>query len=97
MGGQFRGGRTSGWRTGKERKMEGMRGKETFRLRSGLERVERKWKGNGRGGGRETGSGGMRAALRKEKGSDNASGDGSTAMGDPEKRELGRRINLGGT
>ena len=49
-------------------KTEGMRRKEMFRLRSGLERVERKWRGNGREGGRGTGSGGMRAALRKEKG-----------------------------
>ena len=51
----------------------------------------------GGGGGRETGSGGMRAALRKEKGSDKASGDRSTAMDGREKRGVGRRNNLGGT
>ena len=50
----------------------------------------------GGGGGWETGSEGMRAALL-EKRSDKASGDGSTDMGDPEKREVGRRKNLGGT
>ena len=42
----------------------------------------------GGGGGRGTGSGGMRAALRKDKGRDKASGDRSTAMGHPEKREM---------
>ena len=34
-------------------------------------------------------TGGMHAALRKERGSDKASGDGSTATGDPHKREVG--------
>ena len=39
------------------------------------------------GGG--TGSRGIRAALRKDRESDKAGGDGGTAMGDPEKREVG--------
>ena len=44
-GRKVRGGRTPrGWRTGagEDGGTEGMRGKETFRLRSGLERVGRK-------------------------------------------------------
>ena len=70
-------------------KKEGMIGKETFRLRSGLERVAGKFRENGRRGGRGTCSGPMRAALRKDKGSDKVSGGGSTAMGDQEETPLG--------
>ena len=34
------------------------------------------------------GGGGMRATLRDDGGSDKASGDGSTVMGDPEERKV---------
>ena len=47
------------------------------------------------GGGLIIGPGRMRAAHRKEKGSGKTSGDGSTAMDDPEEREVGRRKNFG--
>ena len=92
MGGQFRGGRTPrGWRTGagEDGGYERERG-VSLKERTGEsgEEMEGEWEG---GGGRESGSGGMRAALRKDKGSDEASGDGSTAaaIGGPEKREVG--------
>ena len=68
---------------------EGMSGQETFCLRGGLERVGRKWWEHGRSACEGTGSGGVGAALRKDRGKVKASGDESTAMGDLEKREVG--------
>ena len=41
------------------------------------------------GGSGRAGSGGIRAALRKNRGSDKAGGDGSTAVGDPEREKVG--------
>ena len=93
MGGQFRGGRTPrGWRTGagedggyeKERDV-------SLKERTGEsgEEMEGEWEGGG------SGNWFRRNARRtpEGEGSDKASGDESTAMDDPVKRELGRRNN----
>ena len=41
------------------------------------------------GGGGGIGAGGIRATFGKDRGSDKAGGDGSTTVGDPERRKVG--------